>query len=266
MTRSIFKTRDVSLSVSEHGEGLPFVFQHGLCGDADQMIHVFPDSSGFRCLTVECRGHGQSEIGSHEAFSIPSFADDVTGFISGLDRPVIGGISMGAAISLRIAVHSPHMIRALILARPAWVTDDAPKSAYPNLYVGQLLSQYDPKDALHRFEMSHVAKHLAEEGPDNLIAARGFFTREPVAATSALLTAITSSGPGVTEDEIREIAVPTLVIGNRRDPVHPISYARTLAEWIPSASFVEITSKSDSVEAYRQEFKSALNEFLRDFD
>lgn len=91
MTRSIFKTRYVSLSVSEHGEGLPFVFQHGLCGDADQMIHVFPDSSGFRCLTVECRGHGQSEIGSHEAFSIPSFADDVTGFISGLDRPVIGG-------------------------------------------------------------------------------------------------------------------------------------------------------------------------------
>jgi pimeloyl-ACP methyl ester carboxylesterase len=158
------------------------------------------------------------------------------------------------------------MIKALILARPAWVTDDAPESAYPNLFVGQLLSQYDRQEALSRFEASAVAKDLAEKGPDNLAAARGFFTREPIPVTSALLTAITMSGPGVTEDEIQKISVPTLVIGNSRDPVHPISYARALAELIPSASFVEIASKSDSVEEYRSDFKSALKKFLRDLN
>jgi len=110
-----------SLSVSEQGDGMPFVFQHGLCGDADQLIQVFPEDTGYRCLTVECRGHGQSETGLLDDLSIPTFADDVAGYIQHLDRPVIGGISMGAAISLRIAVRWPHMIRALILARPAWV-------------------------------------------------------------------------------------------------------------------------------------------------
>ncbi|CUX71137.1 MULTISPECIES: alpha/beta fold hydrolase [Agrobacterium] len=266
MIRSVYETRGVSLSVSEHGEGLPFVFQHGLCADADQLIQVFPEDTAYRCLTVECRGHGQSETGPLEDLLIPTFTDDVVGYMQSLERPVIGGISMGAAISLRIAVRWPYMIRALILARPAWVTDDAPRSAYPNLFVGQLLSQYDPQDALQRFEMSEVAMDLAEHGPDNLSAIRGFFTREPIEVTSALLTSIAMGGPGVTEDEIKNISVPTLVIGNNRDPVHPLSYARTLAEWIPNASFVEITSKSDSVNAYQRDFKSALAKFLRDLN
>ncbi|MRH98801.1 alpha/beta fold hydrolase [Agrobacterium sp. CNPSo 675] len=266
MTRSIYNTCGLSLSVSGHGQGMPFVFQHGLCADADQLIQVFPGDSGYQCLTIECRGHGQSEVGPLDHLSIPTFADDVAGYTQNLDRPVIGGISMGAAISLRIAVRCPHMIKALVLARPAWVAEDAPKSAYLNLFVGQLLSQYDPREALRRFEASEIAKDLAELGPDNLSAARSFFTREPVKVTSTLLTSIMMGGPGVTEDEIKNISVPTLVIGNGRDPVHPLSYAQTLAEWIPNSSFVEITSKSDSVDAYRRDFKSALSTFLRDLN
>ncbi|WP_084686775.1 alpha/beta fold hydrolase [Rhizobium nepotum] len=207
--RSIFKSHGVSLSVSEHGEGKPFVFQHGLCGDADQLIQVFPEDTGYRCLMVECRGHGQSEADPLHDLSIPMFADDVAGYIQHLSRPVIGGISMGAAISLQMAIRWPHIIRALIVARPAWLTNEAPKSAYPNLFVGQLLSQSDPQDALSRFEASAVARGLAEQSPDNLSAARGFFTRLPIPVTSVLLTAITMSGPGVTEDEIRTISVPT---------------------------------------------------------
>lgn len=27
---------------------MPFVFQHGLCGDADQLIQVFPEDTGYR--------------------------------------------------------------------------------------------------------------------------------------------------------------------------------------------------------------------------
>lgn len=76
---------------------MPFVFQHGLCGDADQVIQVFPEDTGFRCLTVECRGHGQSETGPLDDLSIPTFTDDVAGYIRHLGRPVVGGISMGAA-------------------------------------------------------------------------------------------------------------------------------------------------------------------------
>src|SRR4051812_21282549 len=114
MERSVYEHASLSLSVVESGVGKPFVFQHGLCGDASQPAQVFPDDSEFRCVTVECRGHGLSEPGTREDLSIATFADDITRYIqaSGIGEPVLGGISMGAAISLRIAVCVPHFIRA----------------------------------------------------------------------------------------------------------------------------------------------------------
>src|SRR6266481_8331263 len=43
------------------GEGLPVIFQHGLCGDARQTIEAFPQDPRFRRITIEARGHGGSE-------------------------------------------------------------------------------------------------------------------------------------------------------------------------------------------------------------
>jgi pimeloyl-ACP methyl ester carboxylesterase len=43
------------------GEGLPVIFQHGLCGDARQTIEAFPRDPHFRRITIESRGHGGSE-------------------------------------------------------------------------------------------------------------------------------------------------------------------------------------------------------------
>ena len=41
------------------GGDVPVVFQHGLCGSAQQTAEAFPDDSRIlRLLTLECRGHG----------------------------------------------------------------------------------------------------------------------------------------------------------------------------------------------------------------
>ena len=59
------------------GPGRPVIFQHGLCGDVRQTAEAFPADSCFRLITLECRGHGASEAGSEEQFSISTFGDDV---------------------------------------------------------------------------------------------------------------------------------------------------------------------------------------------
>jgi pimeloyl-ACP methyl ester carboxylesterase len=135
---------------------------------------------------------------------------------------------------------------------------------YANYLAGELLRQFDPEDARQHFEASEAALKLAKDGPDNLASIRGFFTREPTTVTSALLTSISSDGPGVSQAGIRRIAVPTLVIGHERDAVHPLNYARTLANWIPDSRFVEITPKADDAEAYRHDFRAALARFLKE--
>jgi pimeloyl-ACP methyl ester carboxylesterase len=266
MAVSYFQTGGIKLAVHETGSGQPVIFQHGLCGDAGQPAQVFPVASGFKCITVECRGHGLSDAGPFQDFSLAAFAKDILHYIqdSGIERPVVGGISMGAAIALRLAVQNPGLFRGLVLARPAWLAEDAPQNMLPNAAAGKLLEQLPPAEAAAQFDRTEMAKLLARAGPDNLSSIRGFFQRQPANSTSQLLQRISADGPGVSEDGIRSISIPTLVIGNELDYVHPVACAKTLAEWIPGARFVEVTPKTKSQSGYQFDFKAALAAFLKE--
>lgn len=262
-----FTTGDgVRLSVRESGSGPAILFQHGLCGDALQPAGVFPDDCGWRCVTIECRGHGNSGAGDPAGFSIAAFANDIASRLDAQHATPLaaGGISMGAAIALRLACIRPDLVRALVLARPAWLDAAAPENMRPNAIVGDLLKRYTPDEARRRFEDSDLARRLAVDSPDNLNSLRGFFSREPRDVTAELLTRISADGAGVAKEQIRSLTQPALVIGNARDSVHPLALAQELASLLPASRFVEITSKSASRERYREEFRSALKTFLEE--
>ena len=157
---------DATLRVFDSGAGMPVVFQHGLGGDAAQVAENFPDGPAYRRLTVECRAQGGSTAGSVRPFSIAMFAADV---LAACDTPhfVVGGISTGAAIALRLAALHPDRVTALILARPAWVFDRAPANMRPFAEIARLLREHPPTAARERFAASPTARMLATEAPDN---------------------------------------------------------------------------------------------------
>lgn len=227
---------------------------------------MFPFQDRYRCVTLECRGHGASQTGELQDISIATFADDLAACIrASAPGPVaLGGISMGAAIALRLAVTAPELVSALVLARPAWLCADGPDNMRPNALAGALLRDHPPAEARRLFEKSEFAAMLRDAGPDNLASIRGFFTREPAAVTAALLCRIAADGPGVGETQVRALRVPTLLIGHGRDAVHPLAYARALAAWIPGARLAEITPKADDAAAYRHYFRAALSAFFKE--
>ncbi|MCO6049194.1 alpha/beta hydrolase [Mesorhizobium sp. RP14(2022)] len=247
------------------GDGLPVVFQHGLCGDARQVAEAFPDNRTFRLVTLECRGHGRSETdGTH---SIATFADDVAALITflGLGPVMIGGISMGAAIASRLAVKRPELVRGLIFARPAWITETGPKNMQPNAEVGVLLARLSPDEAQAVFERGETFSRLSARSPDNLQSLQGFFSREPLAVTANLLSAIAADGPGITEAELAALPIPTLVLGTEEDFIHPLDHAEKLAALIPGAQLEMLTPKARDRAAYIADFHRALRTFLQDF-
>ncbi len=249
------------------GMGLPVIFQHGLCGDARQTIEAFPADSRFRRITIESRGHGGSEAGDARLFSVRTFASDVAAFIDAhrLAPIVVGGISMGAAIALHLAVYRPEIVRGLILARPAWIPVSAPVNNFPNALVGRLLAGLSQEDARKAFEASEIARLLAEKAPDNLASLRGFFSREPQAITAALLQAIATDGLGVSEEDLRNLEIPALIIGHDIDYIHPLSYATAISQLIPRSQFVLVTPKAVSKAAYLKDFHAAITNFLEAF-
>jgi hypothetical protein len=156
-------------------------------------------------------------------------------------------------------------VRGLILARPAWIAASAPANNIPNALVGRLLAELSQEDARNAFEASEIARLLAEKAPDNLASLRGFFSREPQATTAALLQAIATDGPGVSEEDLRNLEIPTLIIGHDIDYIHPLSYAAAISQLIPRSQLVSVTPKAVSKAAYLKDFHTAITNFLETF-
>lgn len=261
-----FETADgVTLAVdADDSDGPPMLFQHGLCGNAGQAREAFPANPRFRRVTVEMRGHGRSQAGDPGRFSIAQFTDDLIGFIeTRLDAPVaIGGISMGAALCLRLAVLRPDLVRGLVLVRPAWLFSAAPENLIPNVEVGRALQNQTPEETRRQFLAGETAAQLREAAPDNLASLTGFFERQPTAVTAALLTTISVDGPGISAEQVAALNVPCRVIAQGRDKLHPLALAQELAGHIPGADFVEITPKAVDKAAYARDLRAAIAAFL----
>ncbi|TIO09604.1 alpha/beta fold hydrolase [Mesorhizobium sp.] len=255
---------DAALQISDDGDGLPVVFQHGLGGGEAQVAQAFPADAGFRRITLECRGHGASGLGSSRPFSLSMFADDVLAAAdrAGLDRFVAGGISMGAAIALHLACRQPDRVAGLLLVRPAWMFDSAPMNLRPITEVADLILDHGPDKARAIFAQSQTAARLRREAPDNLASLFGYFDRPGAAPFAQVLADIATDGPGVFESDAAALGIPTLVIGNAMDAVHPLAAAHTLAAIIPGAAFTEITPKAlDSVRHFA-ELQAEITTFL----
>ena len=256
----------VELAGHEFGGGFPVIFQHGLGGDASQVAEVFPDGPAIRRLTLECRAQGGSKAGPFELLSIRTFADDVLAYADsrGIEKFVVGGISMGAAIALRIAVIAPERVCGLVIARPAWLWDAAPENMKPFAEVAVCLRRADLAAAKEAFANSATGLALAGHAPDNLASLLKFFSTSEPLVMAQLLGSLSTDGPGVTLAQIRALKVPALVIAHGFDVVHPLAYGRALAAEIGGAVFSEITSKVESKARYIEEFRFALKSFLGD--
>lgn len=265
MTRPTTLLRDdAALRVSDKGEGLAVVFQHGLGGGEAQVAQAFPSGSGLRRITLECRGHGTSGLGTSRPFSLSMFADDVVAAAdqAGLHRFVAGGISMGAAIAMRLACRHPDRVTGLLLVRPAWIFGSAPVNMRPIAEVAGLILDHGPGKARTIFAQSQTAARLQRDAPDNLASLFGYFDRPDAAVFAQVLADIAADGPGVSANNAAALGIPTLVIGNAMDAVHPLSAAHTLASAIPGAAFAEITPKAlDSVRHFA-ELQTEITTFL----
>ena len=98
------------------GEGpTTIVWVHGIGGSHHAWDEITPQFPGFRHLTMDVRGMGESEK-TDGPMSIEMWARDLNGLMEALkiDRGVVIGHSMGGAISLRFAIDFPHRLIGLL--------------------------------------------------------------------------------------------------------------------------------------------------------
>jgi pimeloyl-ACP methyl ester carboxylesterase len=259
-----FRRDDADLSVYDCGTGQALLFQHGLGGNEAQVAQVLPKGLDWRRITTECRGHGSSTLGTRRPFSIAMFAADVLAAADekGIDRFIAGGVSMGAAIALHLAKTYPERVMGLILVRPAWWFTRAPDNLAPIREIAALLRSHSPGDGQRIFARSATAGRLRMEAPDNLASLLGYFERPDARAFADVLCDIASDGTGVSQEDAAKLAIPTLVLGNRRDAIHPLAVARLTADALPNAHFLEVPAKAADAEAHFAAVRTVIQQFL----
>lgn len=256
----------IQFRYQDTGAGLPFFFQHGLGADVSQPFGLFKPPSGLRLIAFDCRGHGETKpTGDQEKISIANFADDLLGLMDFLKifQAIVGGISMGAAVALNFALRYPNRVQGLILSRPAWLDGPNPWNVKMFSLVARLIREHGPARGVELFEETSEFVETARVYPDTAQSLVRQFEHPRAEENVVHLERIPQDTPCRDRSGWTHIKVPTLVLANQRDPIHPFEYGEVLSSAIPNAEFQEITSKSVSVERHGRDVQQAIESFLR---
>lgn len=129
------------IAYDDRGEGPLVVMVPGLGDIRAEYRKIAPKlvEAGFRVVTMDLRGHGQSSTGWSDYHSA-SLGSDVEALVSHLDAgpAVLVGDSMGAAAVAWAAADAPEMVSKLVLIGP-FVRSETDTAWWQNLIMGAMV-------------------------------------------------------------------------------------------------------------------------------
>jgi pimeloyl-ACP methyl ester carboxylesterase len=220
----------------------PVILLHGLLLSQEMHRPLAEDlaARGNRAITLDLLGHGSSDRPRDMwRYSMPSYAEQVVALMDhlGIDQAVVMGTSLGANAALEVASLSPERLRGMVIEMP--VLDNALLSsalAFTPLLVA--LTFGEPVMKLLARVASAVPRRLLPHYGNVMLDV----VRQEPGPGGALLQGLFFGRVAPHRSERRTFEVPTLVLGHRRDPVHPFSDAGMLAKEMPNARLLQANS------------------------
>lgn len=255
-----------------HGAGYPLVLAHGFTTTLEMWrSQIGPFSQRYQLVLYDARGHGRTSSPKElDQYSMEIYADDQRALMEhlGIEQAYIGGLSMGAAITLEFAVKYPQMTRAAIVAdasaaEPPWAVAaglDAPQMLQnmrdyierygPELFAQLMLESEEggfgpPRDPMRR---QRRLEHWRNTKPEGFVGAfKAMRLRRDL------------------NPYLSSLNMPILLIAGDEDPVVPAM--RYMSELIPHNRAVLIANSPHGT-AVRQPaaFNLAVLNFLEKID
>jgi pimeloyl-ACP methyl ester carboxylesterase len=212
----------------EAGSGDPVILLHGTGGEGARWMPTIKGlASNFRIIALDQIGFGQSDK-PLTTYHSGVFAGFLAGFMKaiGVPRATIVGQSMGAAVALHLAVHHPELVERLVLVDGGnYRSASDPPPPPPNWHDRQIANAgtlEESREYLKKlyYDHSFVTDELVEH--NLILRLRSAYTIESMQTANA-------RGLGaVTEEEVRAITAPTLLVWGMNDPLSPVANADKL--------------------------------------
>jgi pimeloyl-ACP methyl ester carboxylesterase len=241
-TDGSFEVDGLEVHYEDYGTGPNvLVFMHGILLDSQMNRRLASDlaAAGNRVVLLDLPGHGQSDKPRHaSAHRIDSYAHYVVALLDelGIDRAVIGGVSLGANVSLQVAAQAPERVKGLLIEMPVleWAVPGAAL-----VFLPMLLGVHYAAPVARA--VAWLAKRLPRTKIGPLDSVVKTLTLDPE-ETTAVLHGLLAGPITPTYEERHAITAPTLVIGHKIDFIHPFTDADHLTRQLPVARLVEARS------------------------
>ncbi|MFC1417231.1 alpha/beta fold hydrolase [Streptacidiphilus cavernicola] len=227
------------ISVRETGTGTPLVLLHAFPLSSrmwQPQLDELPgtDGSEARVLAVDLRGFGGTGLDPADEPSLDLLADDVALLLdrAGIERAVVGGLSMGGYVAMALARRHPGRLSGLLLADTKATADTEQARANRERIaeavlardsVALLLNEQVPSPLLgattaaERPKLVDRLRRMVGEAPPEAVA----WAQRAMAARPASL------------DVLAELAVPALVVVGEEDTITPVADAEAMAAVLP---------------------------------
>jgi pimeloyl-ACP methyl ester carboxylesterase len=250
----------------EAGRGAPVILLHGSGGEGARwmptMQGLAPD---FRVIAPDQIGWGASDK-PLTIYHGGVFAEFVARFMReiGVPKAALVGQSMGAGVALQMAVKYPQMVERMVLVNGGSFispNDRPPPAATPDWHARQIANAgtlAESREYLEKMYYNHslISDELVEH--NLILRLRSAYTAESVQTASA-------RGLGqLTEEEVRGIKLPTLLVWGANDKLSPPANADKLHAAIVGSRklLIDKAGHYPFIE-HPDQFNAAVREFLK---
>lgn len=253
----------ISMAYDDLGSGPPVLLIHGfpLCRKMWRLQAEALAAAGYRVITPDLRGFGDSDA-PDGPYRIELFADDILELLDhlGIERAVVGGMSMGGYILLRLLLQAPERVRAALFITTRSTADDEAGKAR-RLALAKDVMRYGPQVITDAFTQVLFAPGTPEEKPDLAREAYSWMVATSSRGLAGGLLAMRER-PDFTP-LLPTIRQPSLVISAVQDQAAPPATADTFTRGLPNCTARLIPRGGHLVNLEEPElFNSVLLEFL----
>ncbi|MCI2957467.1 alpha/beta hydrolase [Agromyces atrinae] len=242
---------------------------HGLGADSAQPLGLFSpvlDALGHDDVSApDVRAHGTAAhpLGTPADYALDRLADDVLSRVGTLDGPVtLIGISMGAALALRIALRRLVPIERAIFVRPAFGSMPLADNLAPFPVIGELLRSRGPVEGARVFRQSEAYHRIELASPAGGRGLLSQFRATDATGRSIRLIEVPRNRAYASSAELTGLAdVATAVIGAPRDPVHPFALAEEWAGGL-GAPLERLPARDDGLAAQTEALRTFVARHL----
>lgn len=219
----------------------------------------------YRVARFDARGHARSPAPIEaDAYTPDVFAADLGRILDriGIERAVVGGLSMGAGTALRFALDRPERVAGLVLA--AFPPGAGAEGGFAS--VAPRFAEAIERDGLDAAGARFVWGPSSGLDPEAARLVRQGFLEHPPHGLALTLRGVIAAQPTVAalRPRLATLRLPTLVVVGGEDRM-ALAPSRDLAGAIPGARLVVIDDAGHVVNlAQPAAFNAALEQFLDD--